>query len=370
MASNTLHSSRPDLISPEVLYELLRRLPVTEARFMEVCGTHTVTIFRSGIRQTILRETNVELISGPGCPVCVTAASEIDQVAQLALENKDIILTSYGDLFKVRGGRLSFAESREKGADVRLVISPLDNLNLARKLPNKKILFFSTGFETTQPGIAHTILMANEKGIKNFLVYVSHKLIIPVLKVLLDDSRLALDGFILPGHVSTIIGEEPYSFIADVYKKGAVIAGFEAEDVLYAVYHLLRMKIENKPRVINIYRGAVRRFGNKRAQEIINEVFDIDDAYWRGIGLIKNSGHRLRAKYRDFDASEYFGLERAKHDEHQFGHCRCGEVLLGLITPLECQYFGNACKPENPLGACMVSSEGSCSTYYRYGERK
>lgn len=352
------------------ILELLKALPKVECTFMEVCGTHTVAIFRSGIRQTILKEKAVNLVSGPGCPVCVTPASEIDQVAKLALKEKQIVLTCYGDMLRARGRDLSFAQIRERGANVRLVISPLENLKIAEECPDKTVLFFSIGFETTQPSIAHTVREAKKRGISNFCVFVSHKLIVPILEVLLNDERLRIEGFILPGHVSTIIGERPYAFIAEKYGIPAVIAGFEPEDVLYAVYHLLKMKCEGSAQIVNIYKRAVRKEGNPLARKLIDSVFQPTEAYWRGIGLIPRSGHKLRDDYSEFDATRRFGLERITRDEDYFGPCRCGEVLLGLITPLECPLFANQCTPEAPIGACMVSSEGTCANYFRYGERK
>ncbi len=352
------------------LIKLIRELPTVKSKFMEVCGTHTVTVFQSGIRQTILKEKEVQLVSGPGCPVCVTPADEIEQVAQRVTEDSSVILTTYGDLVKVKGRSSSFAMARGMGADVRVVVSPQDNIEIALDNPNRKVLFFSTGFETTQPGIAHTILRSRDLGIKNFFVFVSHKLIIPVLEVLLKDPRLNIEGFILPGHVSTIIGEDVYSFIPLKYNLPGVIAGFEPVDVIHALLHLLRMKLEGKPKIVNIYGRAVRKEGNIHARKLIDAVFSPTDAYWRGVGLVKSSGHRLKEEFSQFDAFTEFGFQRVCSDDNAFGPCKCGEVLLGLITPLECPLFGNPCTPENPMGACMVSGEGTCANFYRFGERK
>jgi len=358
------------LPSIDKLYSFLRSLPVIPSKFMEVCGTHTVAIFRAGIRQTILKEKQVDLVSGPGCPVCVTSAREIEQAAEIALKDSSVILTTYGDMLKVRGKSLSFAEARERGASVRVVLSPLENLAIARDNPNKRVLFFSIGFETTQPSVAHTVLRAKDEGIKNFFVFASHKLVPPILKVLAEHPQLALDGFILPGHVSTIIGEEPYRFLAENHKIPSVIAGFEPEDVLYAVTLLLKMKLEKQARLVNIYREAVRPGGNAKAKELINRVFEPADAYWRGIGAVPGSGQKIKNEFAGFDAHREFAIERVISDTDEFGACRCGEVLLGLIKPIQCKLFGNPCTPQNPLGACMVSMEGTCANYFKYGERR
>ena len=356
--------------NPLQIVELIRSLPLRPAKFMEVCGTHTVAIFRAGIRNTLLAECGIELVSGPGCPVCVTAAAEIDCAAQLVLNDPNIILTAYGDIFRAKGHKTSLAEARAQGADVRVVLSPLENIALAEANPERLVVFFSIGFETTQPGIAHSVMEAQRRGLPNFSVYVSHKLVAPVLSVLAQDPRLKLDGFILPGHVSSIIGEEPYKFLADEYGLPGVIAGFEPVDILAALYELLVMREQGKPRIINSYRSAVPPQGNPKALAAINTVFEPANTHWRGIGTIPMSGHKLRSEFIAFDAHERFGLPRIVEDESGFGACCCGEVLLGLQTPLECPLFSVQCTPDNPLGACMVSSEGACANYFRYGERR
>ena len=358
------------LPSVDKLHSLLKRFPVIPSKFMEVCGTHTVAIFRAGIRQTILKEKQIDLVSGPGCPVCVTSAREIEQTAELALKDSSIILTTYGDMLKVRGKNLSFAQARERGADVRIILSPLENLKIANDNPNKRVLFFSIGFETTQPSVAHTILLAKDEGIKNFFVFASHKVVPPILEVLAKHPQLALDGFILPGHVSTIIGEQPYRFLIEKHRIPSVIAGFEPEDVLYAIALLLRMKLGKRAELVNIYREAVRPQGNAKAKELINRVFEPADAYWRGIGTVPDSGQKLRREFAGLDAHKEFAIQRVVSDSDEFGACRCGEVLLGLIKPTECKLFAQLCTPENPLGACMVSMEGTCANYFKYGERK
>ncbi len=359
---------RPDT---DAIIQRIRALPLRPAKFMEVCGTHTVAIFRAGIRNTLLAERKLELVSGPGCPVCVTAAAEIDDVAQLALnEPERITVTTYGDLLRSRGHRTSLAEARAQGADVRVVLSANENIALAKAHPQRNVVFFGIGFETTQPALAHTLLEAERLKLTNFTAYVSHKLVAPVLEVLAQDPRLKLDGFVLPGHVSTIIGEMPYEFLARDHKLPGVIAGFGAGDIITALYHLLTMREEGRPQIVNAYRAAVRPEGNPRAKEMIEEVFQPADAHWRGIGAIPRSGHKLRERFAPFDAHLRFGLRRVVEDEAGFGECRCGEVLLGLINPPECGLFGARCTPDNPVGACMVSSEGACASYFRFGQRR
>jgi len=351
--------------------ERIRALPLQPAKFMEVCGTHTVAIFRAGIRNTLLAERKAELVSGPGCPVCVTAAAEIDDVAKLALrEPERITVTTYGDLLRSKGHETSLAEARAKGADIRVVLSPNENIVLAQQHPDREIVFFGIGFETTQPGLAHTLLEAERLKLTNFTAYVSHKLVAPVLDVLAKDPRLKLDGFVLPGHVSTIIGEEPYEFLARDHGLPGVIAGFKALDIIVALYYLLVMREKDEPRIVNAYKSVVHADGNVRAREMISEVFKPADAHWRGIGAIPLSGHVLRERFAAFNAHLRFELERVIEDESGFGACRCGDVLLGLIVPPECGLFGTRCTPEEPVGACMVSSEGACANYFRFGQRR
>jgi hydrogenase expression/formation protein HypD len=361
-------------LQPEAVHaamEYIRNASARPARFMEVCGTHTVAVFRSGLRNTLLAEKGVELVSGPGCPVCVTSAKEIDEVARLAIECKEsVTVAAYGDMFRAKGHELSLADARAFGADVRMVTSPFENIRLAQEKPQRKIVFFAIGFETTQPGHAHTLIEARRLGLPNLTFYVSHKLIAPALHLLAEHPALRLDGFILPGHVSAIIGEEPYRFLAEEYRLPGVIAGFEPGDIVVAIARLLAQRAAGESRIENAYRSTVRPEGNPRAQELISEVFETADAHWRGIGLIPASGHALRSGFAAFDAHQRFGLERVLNDEAGFGGCRCGEVLLGLIAPTDCAPFGEQCTPDSPLGPCMVSSEGACANYYRFGERR
>ncbi len=351
--------------------EYIRNAPAGPARFMEVCGTHTVAVFRSGMRNTLLAEKGIELVSGPGCPVCVTSAKEIDSVARLALEHRGrVTVTAYGDMFRAKGHELSLADARAAGADIRMVTSPIENVRLAQENPQREIVFFAIGFETTQPGHAHTLIEAKRLGLPNLTFYLSHKVIAPALRLLAEHPALSLDGFILPGHVSAIIGEEPYRFLAEEYHLPGVIAGFEPGDILVAVARLLAQRRAGACRIENAYRSTVRPEGNPRARELIARVFGSCDAHWRGIGTIPLSGHTLHGGLSEFDAHERFGLERVLEDEAGFGGCRCGEVLLGLISPTDCAAFGGACTPDSPLGPCMVSSEGACANYFRFGERR
>ena len=329
---------------------------------MEVCGTHTVSIFRSGIR-SLLPE-SIELISGPGCPVCVTPIGEIDRALRLA-HRRDVALLTFGDLMRVPGSTSSLSRARAEGSDVRVITSPLDTLEIAQGEPGKKAVFFAVGFETTSPAIAAAVREAGRKGIDNLFVLSSLRLIPPALRVLLSSGKLALDGFLLPGHVSVIIGAEPYSFLAREFSSRGVITGFEALDILKGVSMLLRQKKEGRAEIEIQYRRAVRAEGNPRALRVMEEVFTPVDARWRGLGTIPNSGLALGEKFGDMDAAKAFDIPYEEVDEPP--GCRCGEVLQGLVRPPECPLFGVRCSPLNPVGPCMVSSEGSCAAFYRYG---
>ena len=331
-------------------------------RAMEVCGTHTVSIFRTGIR-SLLPE-RIELISGPGCPVCVTPIGEIDRAVSLA-HRQDVALLTFGDLMRVPGSTSSLSLARAEGSDVRVITSPLETLEIAQGEPGKRVVFFAVGFETTSPAIAATVREAQRKGIDNLFVLSSLRLIPPALRVLLSSGRLALDGFLLPGHVSVIIGTEPYSFLAREFSSRGVITGFEALDILEGVSMLLRQKKEGRAAIEIQYRRAVRAEGNPRALRIMEEVFMPVDARWRGLGTIPNSGLALRGEFREMDAAEAFDMPYEEVDDPP--GCRCGEVLQGLIGPPECPLFGTRCTPQHPVGPCMVSSEGSCAAFHRYG---
>lgn len=348
------------------LVELIKKLSPSlkrEIRLMEVCGTHTVAIFRSGIR-SILPE-NVKLLSGPGCPVCVTPHEDIDMAIELS-KNRDVVLLTFGDMMRVPGTKGSLQTARAEGSDIRVIYTPLEMIDIASQESQKTVIFFAVGFETTSPLIAGTLLMAEEKGIDNLFIYSCHKLVPPALRALLEDRNIKIDGFILPGHVSTIIGSGPYDFIRDEYHIPSVISGFEPEDILQSVAVLIENIISGKDELTIQYKRSVRPEGNKKAIEILYRFFEPSDAWWRGIGLIPGSGLRLRDEYRKRDVIDRFGINlNYRNPVHQKG-CRCGEVLKGLIIPPECPLFRKVCTPENPVGACMVSIEGSCSAYYKY----
>lgn len=338
------------------------RLP-KEIRLMEVCGTHTVAIFKSGIRALLPEK--VKLISGPGCPVCVTPHEEIDMAIELS-RNRDVVLLTFGDMMRVPGTSHSFQEARAEGADIRVVYSPLEILEIAERESHKTVIFFSVGFETTSPLIAGVLQMAERRGLDNLFIYPCHKLVPPAIEALLNDRDVRIDGFILPGHVSTIIGTGPYGFIKERYHIPSVIAGFEPEDILQAIAILINNILLGKEDLVIQYTRSVRPEGNKKALEILNRVFEPSDAWWRGIGMIPLSGLRLKEEYSKRDILFRFNLKPTYKDKSPVKGCRCGDVLRGIIIPPECPLFRKTCTPEDPVGACMVSTEGSCSAYYKY----
>jgi len=334
-------------------------------KLMEVCGTHTVAIFRHGIRSLI--PGGITLLSGPGCPVCVTSLKDVDAAVALS-KTPGVVLATFGDMMRVPGGGISLYGARAEGADVRAVYSPLDALKIARDEKDRKAVFFATGFETTSPLVAATVKSARAQGLENFYVYPAHKLVPPALRALLEAPEVKVDGFILPGHVSTIIGSRAYSFLAEEYRAPSVITGFGAEDILEGILMLLKQIDSGKPEVENQYRSVVREEGNPTAVSAIWEVFRPADAHWRGIGPIPGSGLELGDGYKDRDIRAALHIEVPERPEPRA--CSCGEVLRGLKLPPDCPLFGKACTPEKPVGACMVSTEGSCAAYYRYGGLK
>ncbi len=349
---------------PELCKGLLRHLEqeCTGFKFMEVCGTHTVSIFQSGLHS--LLPGNVTHLTGPGCPVCVTHDAEVDAYLRIAAMDK-VILATFGDLMKVPGpGGLNLKTAQAEGARIKVVYSPFDALDLAGDNPGDTVVFIGVGFETTAPAIAATVKTARERGLTNFKVLSFHKLVPPALRVLLDDSDMNIEGFILPGHVSAVIGLPPYAFLADEYKLPAVVGGFEPSDILQSLLMLVRMKNSGAPRVANQYTRVVAENGNPTAIAIMNEVFSPSDALWRGIGRIPGSGLVFSEAYRDFDALRALGLEL--NDVQPIKGCMCGEVLKGKMRPNQCPLFRKACTPANPVGPCMVSTEGSCAAYYKY----
>ena len=330
-------------------------------RLMEVCGTHTVAIFRHGIRD--LLPEGVKLLSGPGCPVCVTSIKDVDTIIAIS-RDKDVIITTFGDMMRVPGDRKCLSTAKSEGSDIRIVYSPLDTLKIAKENCGKKVVFFATGFETTSPLVAGTVSEAEKTAIDNFYIYPVHKTVPPALKALLDSGDVRVDGFILPGHVSTIIGKAPYDFIAADYRKPSVITGFDALDILTGIMMLLEQIAYGRALVENQYTKVVKDEGNPRAVSVMNEYFEPSDAEWRGIGIIPESGLNLRERYRHRDIRSLLNPDIPEGREPKA--CSCGEVLKGIKIPPECGLFGKACTPEKPVGACMVSSEGSCAAYYKY----
>jgi len=332
-------------------------------RLMEVCGTHTVSIFRHGIRSHLPK--SVRLLSGPGCPVCVTSVGDIEAAISLA-RTDGIVLTTFGDMMRVPGKKESLSEVRAEGADIRILYSPLDALQIARENPDKKVVFFATGFETTSPSVAGTLYEAERRKLPNFYLYSVHKLVPPALRALLASPDVKVDGFILPGHVSAVIGMAPYAFLATEHGKPSVITGFEAADVVAGVFMLVEQTRKKAARVENAYTRVVKPEGNPKAMEIIDRYFEPEDAFWRGIGMLPGSGLRLRDAYAHRNAIRVFGIEREQVESPSA--CQCGAVLQGIRIPTECKLFGKGCTPEHPVGPCMVSTEGSCAAYYKYGD--
>jgi len=331
-------------------------------RLMEVCGTHTVAIFKAGIRQ-LLPET-VELVSGPGCPVCVTPNEYLDTAIAYS-KNKEIILATFGDMLKVPGSTSSLAVQKAEGADIRIIYSPLESLEIARANPDKKVIFLAVGFETTAPLAAATVLMAEKAGIKNFYVLSAHKLVPPVLRVLLMAEDTHVDGFLLPGHVSAMIGMKPYEFLIDEFDTPAVIAGFEPLDILQSIYMLVKQIQVGTPKLENQYRRIALPAGNEVACQTLYKVYEEADTQWRGLGNLAGSGLAIRGKYRGFDARSNIPVMVEVTKEH--AGCRCGQVLRGTMLPTACPLFGITCRPEHPVGSCMVSGEGTCAAWYKYG---
>ncbi|MEU6414775.1 hydrogenase formation protein HypD [Microbispora sp. NPDC046933] len=332
-------------------------------KFMEVCGGHTHTIYKHGL-EDYLPET-ITLVHGPGCPVCVIPMGRVDDAIHIA-ERPDVIMTSFGDMMRVPGGRGSFFDSTAQGADIRMVYSPLDALKIARRNPDRRVVFMAIGFETTAPSTAMTVLRAAAEGVRNFSVFCNHVTIIPAIKAILDSPDLRLDGFLGPGHVSTIIGCRPYEFIARDYGKPLVVAGFEPLDILQSVYLLLRQLAEGRSEVENQYARVVPWPGNIRALRAIGEVMELRPYFeWRGLGFISHSALRMREKYAAYDAERLFEIPGSRVADPKA--CQCGEVLKGVLKPWECKVFGTACTPETPIGTCMVSSEGACAAYYNFG---
>jgi len=332
-------------------------------RFMEVCGTHTVAISRAGLRPMLAPE--VELISGPGCPVCVTPAQDIAKILWLAQSN--FTVATFGDMMKVPAGADSLAGARANGADVRILYSPLESVEFASENPDKNVVFVGVGFETTAPAIAGAIFEAARRKLQNFAVLTSLKTIPIPLEIICKSPQICAQGFILPGHVSAVIGSDVYQFIPQKFDIPGVVAGFEPEDILDSVFLLTEMLLDNKPDIRVSYKRVVRAEGNIAAKALMEQVFEPCDAVWRGIGLLPGSGLRIRPEYAQFDAQSRFHVPDFP-DAADNPACRCAQVILGLIRPTECALFDTECNPQHPQGPCMISSEGACAAYYKYGE--
>jgi hydrogenase expression/formation protein HypD len=329
------------------LAEKIAQLTDRPLKIMEVCGGHTHTIFKYGIED--LLPPNIQMIHGPGCPVCVIPTGRIDDAIALA-KQPSVIFTTYGDAMRVPGSKTSLLNAKADGADVRMVYSPLDALKIAKQNPERHVIFFALGFETTSPSTALTILQAAKDGVENFSAFCNHIMIVPALKAMLDSPDLQLNGFLGPGHVSTVIGTRCYDFVPLEYGLPIVVSGFEPLDVLQSVYMVVKQIVEGRAEVENQYGRVVERNGNQRALQALSEVFEPREYFeWRGLGSIAHSGMKLRRKIADPKS------------------CQCGEILKGVKRPWECKVFGTACTPETPIGSCMVSSEGACAAYYNFG---
>ncbi len=352
-----------DKTKTEALLREIERLAPVELRLMEVCGTHTMSIAASGLRSMLPPE--VKLLSGPGCPVCVTPPQVIDAVLELS-EEKNVLLTSYGDMLRVPGSRRGDSLLRRKamGAQIETVYSPMDAVKLARQHPEKQVVFLGVGFETTAPGTAAAVLSARESGVKNFSLWSMLKTVEPALRALIASDGFRIDGFLCPGHVATVIGAQGFAFLPAEYGLPAVIAGFEPEDILLAVYLLVRQLAEKRPRLENAYPRAVSERGNLLAQDMLRRCFEPRFNLWRGLGGIADSGLGLREELREYDAERRFAVRYGETEPPTA--CRCGEVITGMLPPEGCLLFGKSCTPEDPVGPCMVSSEGACAAAWKY----
>jgi len=353
---------------PQLARSLLETLQRRSAsgrtyKLMEICGTHTVAIFRLGLRQ--LLPPTIQLISGPGCPVCVTANEDIDRAIWLARQPQ-VIITTFGDLVRVPGSTSSLNMERSRGADVRIVYASFDALQIARDNPDHQVVLLGIGFETTAPTVAAAVKQAGTEGLANFSVLSAHKLLPPAMTALLEAEDLRLDGFLCPGHVSTIIGAEAYEEVVARYHIPCVVTGFEPLDLLQGITLLVDQLENGKAEVINQYRRAVKWEGNVAARRLMSDIFEPVEVTWRGLGPIPQSGLKVRREWEKYDATRRFAMPIIQVKEHP--GCRCGEVLRGVMTPPECGLFRKVCTPQNPLGPCMVSSEGTCGAYHRYHE--
>jgi hydrogenase expression/formation protein HypD len=337
--------------------------PGRQYKLMEVCGGHTHTIYKHGLEDYLPEQ--ITLVHGPGCPVCVIPMGRVDDAMALAAE-PGVIMASFGDMMRVPGSDGSFMDAKARGADIRMVYSPLDALKIARQNPDRRVVFMAIGFETTAPSTAMTVLRAASAGITNFSIFCNHVTIIPAIKAILDSPDLRLDGFIGPGHVSTVIGCRPYEFIARDYGKPIVVAGFEPLDILQSIYMLMLQLSRGESEVESQYSRVVPWDGNPTALGVIGQTMELRPYFeWRGLGFISQSALKVKQAYAAFDAELIFGVPGVRVADPKA--CQCGEVLKGVLKPWECKVFGTACTPETPIGTCMVSPEGACAAYYNYG---
>lgn len=332
-------------------------------QIMEFCGGHTHTIFKYGI-ETLLPP-QIEMVHGPGCPVCVLPMGRVDDCVAIA-ERPEVIFTTFGDAMRVPGSKYSLLEAKAQGCDIRIVYSPLDALALARKKPEREVVFFALGFETTMPSTALTVLQAAKEGVRNFSLFCNHITTVPTIKAILDSPDMQLDGFLAPGHVSMVVGTHPFDFVAEHYHKPIVVTGFEPLDILQSLYMVVRQIAEGRSEVENQYRRVVSEGGNSPGLTAIGQVFELREFFeWRGLGSIDHSGVRIRDDYATYDAERKFAVPNLKIADPK--SCQCGEVLKGVIKPWQCKIYGNGCTPQKPMGALMVSSEGACAAYYNHG---
>ena len=347
----------------EILATRLDRPADAPLHIMEVCGGHTHSIFRYGLEGMLPK--SIELVHGPGCPVCVLPMGRVDDCVAIA-ERPGVIFATFGDAMRVPGSKKSLLQAKADGADIRMVYSPMDALAIARKNLGRDVVFFGLGFETTMPSTALTILQAEADGITNFSVFCNHITIVPTLKAILDSPDLRLDGFVGPGHVSMVIGTTPYAFIAETYRKPMVVSGFEPLDILQSIWMVLKQIVEGRAEIENQYSRIVPTNGNPAGQAAVARVYELREFFeWRGLGSIDQSGVRVREEYARFDAERRFAVPNVQIADPAI--CQCGDVLKGVLKPWQCRAFGSVCTPEVPLGALMVSSEGACAAYYQYG---
>lgn len=350
-----------DSAAVEALVKEIKSISKKEVALMEVCGGHTMALHKFGIPSML--PANIKLLSGPGCPVCVTSRGFIDHAVALT-KIPGMIITTYGDLIRVPGSDSTLDKEKAAGADVRIVYSTIEALEIARKNPERPVVFLGIGFETTAPGSAAAVKTARTEHMKNFFILSAHKIMPPAMEALITEG-IKISGYICPGHVSAITGSGIYNFIPEKYGLGCVVSGFEPTDLLQSILMLVKQIESGKPAVEIQYRRAVKPEGNIKAQQFLDEIFTLSGDWWRGFGVIPASGMQLKDVYREFDAAAKFSVELPEPKEEK--GCICGEILKGLKTPAECKLFRKVCTPENPVGACMVSNEGSCAAYYRYG---